>query len=234
MNTNSSTGAKLSTNVGKLERIASILAGSALVFQGLRNNKQQQGKKFKIPIAIAGGYLLYRGATGHCDLYSAAGKRKLPDTVKNITILTVVHVNKPRQEVYEYWRTLSNLPRFMSHLETVEVIDEKVSHWKAKAMKMVGSIEWDAEVVKEINGELLGWNSLPGATIHNAGKVEFKDSPQGGTELKVLITYRAPFGDIGEGIASLFNPMFEKMIRNDVKNFKRHIETGDNPLDDKA
>jgi uncharacterized membrane protein len=45
-----------------------------------------------------------------------------------------------------------------------------------------------------------------------------------------LITYRAPFGDIGEGIASLFNPMFEKMVQDDVKNFKRYIETGDNPL----
>ncbi len=232
MNTNSSTGAKLSTNVGKMERIASILAGTLMVYRGLRNNKDHQTKKFKIPVAIAGGYLLYRGATGHCDLYSVAGKGKLPDTVKNINILTVVHVNKPRTEVYNYWRTLSNLPKFMSHLESVDVIDDKKSHWKAKAMSVLPAIEWDAEVVKEIDGELLGWNSLPGATIHNAGKVEFRDSGSGGTELKVLITYRPPFGDIGEGIASLFNPMFEKMIKEDVKNFKRHIETGDNPLND--
>lgn len=230
MNTNSSTGAKLSTNVGKMERIISILAGTMMVYKGLRNNKKHQSNKANIPIAIAGGYLLYRGATGHCDLYSVAGKGKLPDTVKNINILTVIHVNKPRTEVYNYWRTLSNLPKFMSHLESVDVIDEKKSHWKAKAAGVMPAIEWDAEIVKEIDGELLGWNSLPGATIHNAGKVEFRDSESGGTELKVLITYRPPFGDIGEGIASLFNPMFEKMIKEDVKNFKRHIETGDNPL----
>ena len=66
MNTNSSTGAKLSTNVGKMERIASILAGTVMVYKGMRNNKNDKSKKFKIPIAIAGGYLLYRGATGHC------------------------------------------------------------------------------------------------------------------------------------------------------------------------
>ena len=232
MNTNSSTGAKLSTNVGKLERVASILAGSLLVFQGLRNNQTDKTKKFRIPIAMAGGYLLYRGATGHCDVYSAVGKGKLPDTVKNINIMTVIHVNKSREEVYRYWRQLSNLPKFMSHLESVEEMDSKTSHWKAKAVGVIGSIEWDAEIVKEIHGELLGWNSLPGATIHNAGKVEFKDAAGGGTELKVLITYRAPFGDVGEGIASLFNPMFKKMIKEDVKNFKRHIETGDNPLNE--
>lgn len=225
MNTNSSTGAKLSTNVGKLERIGSILAGTALIFKGIKNNN-----KYRIPISIAGGYLLYRGATGHCDLYSVAGKHKLPDTVKNINILTVVHVNKPRQEVYDFWRKLSNLPLFMKHLESVEVIDDVRSHWKAKMPANVVKLEWDAEIVKEINGELLGWNSMAGASIHNAGKVEFKDGTDGGTELKVLITYRAPFGDVGEGIASLFNPMFEKMIQDDVKNFKRYIETGDNPL----
>jgi uncharacterized membrane protein len=225
MNTNSSTGSKLSTNVGKLERIGSILAGTALMYKGFKNNN-----KYKIPIAIAGGYLLFRGATGHCDLYSVAGKHKLPDTVKNINILTVVHVNKGRQEVYDFWRKLSNLPLFMKHLESVEVADDIRSHWKAKMPNKLVPLEWDAEVVKEINGELLGWNSLPGATIHNAGKVEFKDAPEGGTELKVLITYRAPFGDIGEGIAGLFNPMFEKMIQDDIKNFKRYIETGDNPL----
>lgn len=233
MNTNSSTGAKLSTNVGKLERIASILAGTLLVYQGVRKQKNAKAKNFRVPIAVAGGYLLYRGATGHCDLYSVAGKGKLPDTVKNINIMTVVHVNKPRNEVYNYWRQLSNLPKFMSHLESVEEKGDKTSHWKAKAMKAIGSIEWDAEIVKEIDGELLGWNSLPGATIHNAGKVEFKDAPGGGTELKVLITYRAPFGDVGESIASLFTPVFKKMIKEDVKNFKRHMETGDNPLNEK-
>lgn len=227
MNTNSSTGSKLSSNVGKTERIASILAGTIMIYQGMRNNKSDKFKKFKIPVAIAGGYLLYRGATGHCDLYSVAGKGKIPDTVKNINILTVIHVNKPRTEVYNYWRILSNLPKFMTHLESVDVLDETHSHWKAKAMGVLPAIEWDAEIVKEIDGELLGWNSLPGATIHNAGKVEFRDHESGGTELKVLITYRAPFGDIGESIASFFNPMFEKMIKEDVMSFKKHIETGD-------
>jgi uncharacterized membrane protein len=174
-------------------------------------------------MAVAGGYLAYRGVTGHCDVYSLAGKRKLPDTVKNINIRTMVTVNKPRNEVYSFWRKLSNLPLFMSHLKKVEVIDEKRSHWEAKIPGDVIKLEWDAEIVKEIEGELLGWNSLPHASIQNAGKVEFRDADESGTEIRVVITYRAPFGDVGEGITSLFN-LFEKMIKNDVKNFKRYIE----------
>lgn len=138
-------------------------------------------------------------------------------------------VNRPRHEVYNFWRKLSNLPLFMEHLKQVEVIDDKRSHWVATVPGHLGTIEWDAEIAKEIEGELLGWNSLPGATIHNAGKVEFRDAEGigNGTELTVVITYRAPFGDVGEGIASLLTPMVKKMIIKDVKGFKRYIEAGD-------
>jgi uncharacterized membrane protein len=223
MNTNSSTGAKLSVNVGKLERIASILAGSALLVKGLQNEEKKSG----IAMAIAGGLLFFRGATGHSIIYTIAGKKKLPDTVKNINIMTKLTVNSPRQEVYDFWRKLSNLPLFMEHLDKVEVIDSKRSHWSAKVPGHLGKIEWDAEIVKEIDGELLGWNSLPHASINNAGKVEFRDADENGTEITVLITYRAPFGDVGEGIASMLNPVFKKMITKDVKNFKRYIEAGD-------
>jgi uncharacterized membrane protein len=223
MNTNSSTGAKLSVNVGKLERIASIAAGSVLLFKGLKNEESKSG----IAMAIAGGLLLFRGTTGHSVVYHIAGKKKLPDTVKNINIMTKLTVNRPRQEVYDFWRKLSNLPLFMEHLKRVDVINDKQSHWVAKVPGHLGEIEWDAEIVKEIDGELLGWNSLPHATVNNAGKVEFRDADENGTEITVLITYRAPFGDVGEGIALLLNPVFKKIITKDVKNFKRYIEAGD-------
>src|SRR5215212_4889674 len=136
MNTNSSTGAKLSVNVGKLERIASILAGSALLVKGLQNEEKKSG----IAMAIAGGLLFFRGATGHCEIYRLAGKKKLPDTVKNINIMTKLTVNRPRQEVYDFWRKLSNLPLFMEHLEQVKVIDDKRSHWVAKIPGGIGKI----------------------------------------------------------------------------------------------
>lgn len=222
MNTNSSTGAKLSVNVGKIDRVASLVAGSLLVFKGIKDSES----KAAFPLVLGGSYLLFRGATGHCTFYSLIGKKKLPDTVKNINIITKMTVNSPRDEVYAFWRKLSNLPLFMEHLERVEVLDDQRSHWTAKFPGGM-TIDWYAEIVKEIEGELLGWNSLPGATIHNAGKVEFRDAGEFGTEITVVITYRAPFGDVGEGVASLLNPMVKKMITKDVKNFKRYIEAGD-------
>jgi len=223
MNTNSETGRKLSVNVGKVERIASVIGGTFLIYQALKKGDQN----YKLPAALAGIYLFSRGATGHDTIYSLAGKQKLPDTVKNINIITKMTVNRPRHEVYNFWRKLSNLPLFMEHLKEVMVLDNNRSHWVAKIPGYPGTIEWDAEIVKEIEGELLGWNSLPDASINNAGKIEFRDADGDATELSIVITYRAPFGDVGEGIASLLTPMVKKMIIKDVKGFKRYIEAGD-------
>lgn len=81
--------------------------------------------------------------------------------------------------------------------------------------------------MKDEEGSLLSWQSLPGSTIENAGKVEFRDAlGNQGTELRVMITYRPPAGNVGSGIAKLLNPMFEKIVREDVNNFKSFIDAG--------
>jgi len=218
MNQNSSVGPKPSINVDVPERIISLAAGTMLLLNGIR--------KGGLIRAALGGYLLYRGATGHCPGYSMLGKRHLPDPVKNINIRTTVAVNKPRHEVYAFWRKLENLPRFMEHLETVKEINDRNSHWEARIPGGLGTISWDAVIVEEREDAHIGWNSLPGATVENAGKVEFRDLGDGWTELHVVITYRAPLGAAGQGISALLNPVFEKMIRSDIKNFKLFVERG--------
>ena len=44
-----------------------------------------------------------------------------------------VTVNCPREQVYQFWRDLENLPRFMQHLEAVTATGNRRSHWIAKA-----------------------------------------------------------------------------------------------------
>lgn len=174
--------------------------------------------------AAAGGLLLYRGMTGYCPAYAMAGKPKLPDIVRNINIRTTLTVNRPRYEVYAFWRKLDNLPLFMSHLQSVQVVDEKRSEWKAKIPGSLGFVKWDATIVKDEPGELLGWSSLPHSDIENAGKVTFSDTGTGATEVDVVITYRPPLGGIGAGLSKLLNPIFENIIRKDIAGFKQYME----------
>lgn len=211
---------KLKVNMGQTERLVSAGAGAWLLYNSTLGSGTFTLNKF-----LLGSYMLFRGATGHCFLYSVAGKEHYPDPVKNINIRTSITVNKPRHEVYAFWRQLENLPKFMKHLQSVETQDEKRSNWKAEIPGGLGTIEWQAEIVKDDPGQLLGWSSLPGADIENAGKVEFTDAGNGSTLLDVTISYRPPLKNITAPVAKLFNPGFEKMIRKDIENFKTHIES---------
>lgn len=138
-----------------------------------------------------------------------------------------VTVNKPIAEVYSYWRSLENLPLFMEHLESVQVIDSRRSHWKAKAPAGT-TVEWDAEITEEKENELLSWRSMPGSTVPNAGTVRFKAAPGGrGTEVHVVMEYDIPGGMLGSVIAKLFREEPGQQVRDDLRHFKQVMETGE-------
>lgn len=205
-------------NVSNTERAISCLAGSLLLYDSISK------KKHGIPKAVLAGYFLYRGVTGHCAVYSAIGKTKPDNRSRNVNIQVTLEVNRPRLEVYALWRNLDNLPLFMEHIEMVNSIDDKISIWEARIPGGIGKVRWRSEVVKEIPGELLGWQSISGSNIENAGKVEFQDAPHGGTLLHVVVSYHAPLGIPGEGVARMFNPYFKQLVKKDILNFKSFLE----------
>jgi len=207
-------------NVDWPERYASLAFGINMIYGGMKDIFNSPARNFLT--TMAGGYLVYRGLTGNCPLYTSWGKNGTNPL--NINIKTAFIVDRPRQEVFDFWRQLENLPRFMSHLKQVTELDDKRSHWEATLPGNVGTVKWDAEIVKEEDSFLIGWHSIPNSMIENAGKVEFFDAPNGRTELRVVISYRPPAGALGAGVAKLFNPLFRKMVQDDVNNFKHYIE----------
>ncbi|MDR3695004.1 SRPBCC family protein [Mucilaginibacter sp.] len=210
-------------NLNWPERYISVAAGVKLGFSGLRN-------LFKSPFSSllklgAGGYLMNRGITGHCELYSQMGKDSMAPV--NINIKSSFTVNKPRMAVYNFWRKLDNLPLFMNHLESVDVLDSERSHWVLKLPTGVANVSWDAEIVMDAPGEFIGWSSLPGSIIDTAGKIRFRDTENGGTLIDVLITYQPPAGGIGAGLAHVLNPLFKNMVDTDVQNFRQYMDMTD-------
>src|SRR5829696_2485270 len=218
------TGGTGTVNVGQTERMVSVGLGAFLLSSGLNNLTRHPIRG--LVRTIIGGALLYRGVSGNCPMYASLGKTKGVSHTQAINIRTGLIVNKPKDEVYAFWRKLENLPLFMKHLATVTEIDSKHSHWEADIPGGIGRIKWNAEIVKEEEGYMIGWQSIPNSTINNAGKVTFNDAAGGqGTELEVVISYHPPAGELGSGLAKALNPVFEKLIRQDVMNFKEYIET---------
>lgn len=206
-------------NVSTLERILMVAGGSYLLYRGL------SGKNKSAAQSIAGTTMLARGITGYCPMYDAAKNSNFMKS-SNVNIRTSVQINLPVHEVYDFWRNLENLPRFMKHLESVEEKSSVTSHWTAKGPAGIGSISWDANILMDEPGQMLSWHSLPGSTINNAGKVLFKENGMGGTELDVTISYHAPLGVAGETAAKWLNPYFEKMVKDDIQSLKAFLETG--------
>ena len=210
---------KENINVGKRERIISGLAGSVLVISSF-------SKGVDVIKLLSGGYLLFRGITGFCPAYKGISKNTAEMRSDNINIKTSIIVNKPRAEVYAFWRKLDNLPLFMEHLEQVKVEDDKYSEWTAEIPGGIGTVTWKSEIVKDEVNERIGWRSIEGSDIFNAGNVHFKDAKNFGTEVHVAISYRLTGGTPVKALGRLVNPVFEKIIREDVESFKNYFEAG--------
>ncbi len=214
------------TNLGPVERWASVIGGAALIGYSVK-----KGSGRTLP-ALLGADLLYRGVTGYSPLYNALGVRP-KETQASIPYRQGIHVNaaitiqKSPEEVYEFWRNLENLPRFLPHLHSVTRTSEKVSHWIAQgpAGKLV---EWDAEIIGEEPNELLSWRSLPGGDVRTAGSVHFKSAPGGrGTEVTVELQYIPPAGPFGTAFAKLMGKDPADQVRDDLRRLKQVLETGE-------
>ncbi len=216
-------------NVGKTERQISAIGGGALALYGLT-----RGSLGGLVLAGIGGALVYRGVTGNCPAYSALGTNTNHDEGaapeqyfdRGIHVTQSFTVGKPAAELFKFWRNISNLPSVMTHLESVEVLDDKRSRWTATGPAGT-RVSWDAEIINEEPDRVIAWRSLGGADVDNSGSVRFVDAPgDRGTEVRVAMDYIPPAGRLGKLVATLFGEAPEQTIKEDLRRFKRLMETG--------
>jgi uncharacterized membrane protein len=207
-------------SAASMQRLASFTGGILLIGSAFNKNSRRPLLK-----AALGCYLAYRGLAGRRTFGEVYNSIEKVAAGRTLNIRASMVINKPREEVYAAWRNLSNLPLFMKHLTNVEEQDDLYSNWTMEIPGGVGKLQWHAEIVKERPGEMIAWQSLPGSSVENAGKVGFRDSLGGqGTTVDVILTYHAPLGKVGEQIARLFTPVFRKLITEDIEGFKTFVE----------
>jgi uncharacterized membrane protein len=228
-------------NVARSERVGSVALGAALVGLGLRR-RDPAG----LVAALFGSYFIGRGATGRCVVYRALGVSTGPaDAVlrgserddvtgraatvnarKAVKVERAVTIDRPREELFAFWRNFENLPRFMEHLVSVRVDSPMRSHWKAKA-PAGRTVEWDAEIVNEVPNEIIAWKSVGEPDVSNAGAVNFADAPGGrGTIVRVTLDWEPPAGKLGAVLSHFFSEEPDHQIREDLRKFKQLMETG--------
>jgi uncharacterized membrane protein len=165
-------------------------------------------------------------AAHHADP-AAMKKEGLPARAGDQLIGRTVTINRSRHDLYEFWRDLRNLPRFMENIRSVAVSHGNRSHWIVEAPGD-RQLEWDAVLTDDQPGSLLAWESGEGASVRNSGRVEFKDSTNGrGTLVTATIVYDPPGGSLGNAIAKLFQKEPHIQVRRDLRRFKQLMEAGE-------
>jgi uncharacterized membrane protein len=216
-------------NMSEAERWISMAAGAGLATYGV-TRRTTRG----LVLAGFGVWLARRGMTGHCNTYEMLGintagtgedTRQALGGPAGVIVEESVVINRPISELYRFWRNLENLPRFMSHLESVERITDTLSRWRAKAPAGT-TVEWNAEIINEVPDQVIGWRSIEGSDVVSAGSVNF-DEVGGGTRVRVRLQYSPPGGKIGDVVARLMGSDAATQIRQDLQRFKQLVETGE-------
>ena len=90
-----------------------------------------------------------------------------------------VIVDKPAEELYAFWRSFENAPRFMENVVSVEPREGSRSRWLAHPPGTRAALEWDAEVTDDRPAELIAWRAVGGTPLVASGRVEFSPATGG-------------------------------------------------------
>lgn len=195
----------------ELGRKSLAIGAGALILFGLSRRS-----KAGTALAAAAGAVVWKAARSQ----SSAAK---PET--SATFL----VNTSAEQAYGMWRNFEDLPRFMAHLKSVRMIDDRRSDWVALG-PMGREVRWTAETTEDIPNQRIAWRSFPGSDVETSGRVEFRPDPLGrGTYVTVQVEYDIPGGRFGAGLAAVAGKHPEFVVREDLRRFKSLIETGEVP-----
>lgn len=220
-------------HMGRAERAASVVAGGTLAGWGVR-----RGGILGWLAGLTGSMLIARGITGMAPVRRALTPSELEKEEARkrgwgsaAAVSWSVTINRPRQELYDYWRDFSNLADVMEYVEKVDVIDDTHSEWTVRGPAGV-SLKWHAVVTEDLPGQRIAWSSDQKTMVKNTGWVEFRDAGDGeggdrGTEVHAYILYEPPAGQTGRMLAKLLHREPGIQLRRDLRRFKQLMEAGE-------
>ncbi len=158
---------------------------------------------------------------------SLRASREEPRGLRGVSFAEALIVNKAPEECYRFWRDTSNLPKFISALESVTAVREGLSRWVFRGPSR-RRWEWISQVIADEPGSHIGWRSIESPQMEHAGSVHFRAAAgKRGTLVRVSMHYRPVAGRNAVHAGRLIEawPRFE--VREDLRRFKQLIETGE-------
>ncbi len=200
----------------------------------------------RLLVGAAGGILAVAGAdrrdllggalslAGLAMLSRSLTNMPLRDVVgagdRGISIQNAINIAGPLDEVFAFFTNYENFPHFMSHVREVRATGDETSHWVVDGPAGV-PVEWDAVLTDLEPNDVLGWASVPGSVVQNAGAIRFRDNGDGTVHVDIKMVYKPPAGAIGHVVAKLLRVDPRKEMDDDLARVKTYLETGRPPHD---
>lgn len=178
---------------------------------------------------LTGMAALVAGLTALDMLAAYDSRQRAPhrETPGVIRIHKSLHIQRPVEACYRFWRNFENFPQFMQHVEAVQVVDATRTHWRIRA-PFGQHIEWTAELFSDIPSQQLAWRTLAGSSVEHTGVVRFLPAPDNkSTRIDLDMSYHTPLGKAGLMLAKIFGEAPAQLIDEDLRRFKQLIETGE-------
>ncbi len=209
------------------ERVATGLMGVGLLMLSRRDSP------WRMPAALVAGAVLARAATGLCPVYAAldepskSTKQRLAGS-RGEHVREHITIARPVEEVFDFWRGLATLGAATHQRISVEVIDDRRSHWTVRTHPGgTPLVEWTAELISDVPGQVLGWRTTADADVVSAGSVNFAEAPgDQGTEVRIHLQYEPPLGRLGAAAAAAGGHAPATLIREALRDIKRYLEVG--------
>ncbi len=203
-------------NIPPGERIATAVLGVGLIGFGLMRRSLPS-----VLLAGVGGLAIARAAAGRCPVYRARAIRK------GIQVRKVVTIQASAREIYDLWRDLTNLPKFMDHVESVEHEGDGVTRWTVTEGGR--RLTYRARITEDTPGRRLRWETLPGGDVEHVGTLDLREAPAGrGTEVEIKMHYFPPGGLV---VASALHAFLRRLVRTQVgielARLQQLVETGE-------
>ncbi|WP_454062361.1 SRPBCC family protein [Candidatus Nitrospira salsa] len=184
-----------------------------------------------------GAVLFFEGVKRYCSVDCSSdmnhgqqsntnllGRRKV-NTEQAIKIQESILIQRPAVDLYQFWRNIENLPSILTHIHSVNVINEHLSHWMIETVSGGPTIEWDAKIINEVPNKRIGWSTLQDSDIDHAGSVVFETMPDGNqTQVTVTLQYVPPAGRLGSTILKVLGQDPKAKIVEDLQHFKERME----------
>jgi uncharacterized membrane protein len=140
-------------------------------------------------------------------------------------ITASVVIRRPIQEVFSFYRSFENLPKFLGDVMDVEQIDSATSHWTIQGPLGIRT-QLKIRVTEVRENELLRYETVtaPGL-LKTEWELHFTPAtPAGESEVREVM--RAPLGRLGRAALALIGKFPAEEVPANLNRLKELMETG--------